>query len=567
MRHLRRIARRNRRVIAVYLACGLIIALLNSLSAGFFQRLIDHFSAGTLSLAEILIYGGILLALCLLNYLANVPDQHLTHGLFMDIKLAAMEKLSRIDYLSSQKLGTGVLIQRIESGAAAGRDMLFHFWLNLATNLLPAMAFSLLMIWRISPMVTRVILLGYAAVFAITKLLLRALYRIKERILIGEEGFNRRLVRAFTELTVFRIHRRFGHETLAARAVSDGIVGGKVRMTMIHEAFFTLFALIVTLFKIAILLYGWRTGELTIGAIVALLSLVDNAYQPVAIFNVEYVQYRLNQAAFARLAEFLDAPDDGQLASGRAVTTAALPLTVRDLAFCYDRQHVFDGLSLTVRPGEQIALVGKSGSGKTTLVKLLIGLLKPTGGEIRLGGVLLSEIRLNSLYERLFYVSQESPIFDGTLRENLIFSGDATPGALLNALKCVQLDGWFAQLPQGWDTPLGERGVTLSGGERQRLALARLWFTDADVVVLDEATSALDSVTEAAVMDALMRYLRGRTVLSIVHRLETLPSYPRILVFDGGKIVGDGAHGDLMQSCEAYRGLHEAADREAVHSA
>ena len=545
-------------MIAVYLACGLSIALLNSLSAGFFQRLIDRFSAGTLALGEILVYGGILLTLCLLNYLANLPEQRLKHGLYMDIKLTALEKLSRIDYLTSQSLGTGMLIQRIENGASAGRDMLFDFWLNLITNLLPAMAFSLLMIGRISPMVTRVILLGYVVVFAITKLLLRALYRIKERILIGEEVFNRRLVRAFTELTVFRIHRRFGAEAAAAREESGGIVDGKVRMTMIHEAFFTLFALIVTLFKIGILLYGWHTGELTIGAIVALLSLVDNAYQPVAIFNVEYVQYRLNQSAFSRLTEFLDAPDDPQLDVGREVTTARLPLTVRALHFRYDRQQVFEGLSLTVNPGEQIALVGESGSGKTTLVKLLIGLIKPTGGEILLGDTPLSALKLNSLYARLFYVSQESPVFDGTLRENLIFSGDVPDAALLEALRGVQLDGWFARLPEGWNTPLGERGVTLSGGERQRLALARLWFADADIVILDEATSALDSVTEAAVMDALMRRLRGCTVLSIVHRLETLPAYPRILVFEDGKIVGDGTHEALLRSCPAYRQLHEA---------
>ena len=558
MRHLKRIARKNRRMIAVYLACGLSIALLNSLSAGFFQRLIDRFSAGTLALGEILVYGGILLTLCLLNYLANLPEQRLKYGLYMDIKLTALEKLSRIDYLTSQSLGTGMLIQRIENGASAGRDMLFDFWLNLITNLLPAMAFSLLMIGRISPMVTRVILLGYVVVFAITKLLLRALYRIKERILIGEEVFNRRLVRAFTELTVFRIHRRFGAEAAAAREESGGIVDGKVRMTMIHEAFFTLFALIVTLFKIGILLYGWHTGELTIGAIVALLSLVDNAYQPVAIFNVEYVQYRLNQSAFTRLTEFLDAPDDPQLDAGRDVTTARLPLNVRKLRFRYDRQQVFEGLSMTINPGEQIALVGESGSGKTTLVKLLIGLIKPTGGEILLGDTPLSALKLNSLYARLFYVSQESPVFDGTLRENLIFSGDVPDAALLEALRGVQLDGWFARLPEGWNTPLGERGVTLSGGERQRLALARLWFADADIVILDEATSALDSVTEAAVMDALMQRLRGCTVLSIVHRLETLPAYPRILVFEDGKIVGDGTHEALLRSCPAYRQLHEA---------
>ncbi len=566
MRHLWKIARKNRKPIAAALACGLTISLLHNLSVAWLQQIIDRFSADTLSLSEILLYGAMLIALCLLNYLGNVPEQQLTHGLFMDCKLAAMEKLSRIDYLASQKLGTGALIQRIESGAAAGRDMLYNFWINLFANLIPAMAFSALMIWHISPAIARLLLAGYVAVFVITRLLLRALYRLKERVLVGEEGFNRRLVRAFSELTVFRVHRRFPHELRSAREESDAIVGGKVRIKLIHEAFFTLFALIIALLKLAILLYGWRSGALSVGSIVALLALVDNTYTPVAIFNVEYVDYRLNQAAFARLAELLDAPDDGQLESGRTVTTAALPLTARELAFRYDRQRVFDRLSLTVRPGEQIALVGGSGSGKTTLVKLLIGLLKPTGGEIRLGGSSLRDIRLNSLYERLFYVSQDPPVFDGTLRENLVFSGDAPAEALLRALQCVQLDGWFMQLPQGWDTPLGERGVTLSGGERQRLALARLWFADADIVVLDEATSALDSVTEAAVMSALMRRLRGRTVLSIVHRLETLPAYPRILVFEAGQIVGDGTHADLIRTCDAYRRLHEAAAREASHS-
>ena len=187
-----------------------------------------------------MLYGAALTALCLLNYLDNLPAGRLEHGIYLDLKVRALQKMRTLDYAVYRTLGTGQLVQRIENGAAAGKNMLFGFWFELARSLAPSVLFSMLFIWQLSPAVMLVILGGYAVVFLITHLLLRALYRIKERILTNEEQLNHTLVRGFMELVVFRLYKRFGREIRRAEEAGREIVDAKVKMTVIHEAFFTL---------------------------------------------------------------------------------------------------------------------------------------------------------------------------------------------------------------------------------------------------------------------------------------------------------------------------------------
>lgn len=559
MNYLVEIAKKNKFLVCIYLLSGILIAFLSNFNANYFQRLIDKFNDGSLTVSNIIIYGFVLVVVCVLNYLDEYPGRSLEHGIYIDLKLKALNKISRIDYQVYQSIGTGKLVQRIENGASAGKGVLFDFMLRLIRELFPSILFSMIFIYNINKKVMLIILIGYIAIFFITNLLLKVLYQIKERILSNEEMMNHILVRGFMEMVVFRINKKFKHEIEKAESAKEEIVNSKVKMTLIHEAFFAIFALLVIVIKILIITYGWMTKSLSIGAIIALITLMDNAYTPIAIFNVLFVQYKLDKTAFKRYTDFLDSKNDEQLDKGEKITSMKADISCNGLKFLYDNRVVLDNFDLNIRYGENVALVGESGSGKSTLIKLLSGLLKPQGGKISIGTYELNNIDLNSYYDCITYITQESPIFDGTLRENLVFDKIVEDHEIINALEQVELLDLYNKLENGLATELGERGTTLSGGERQRLALARLWFSQANIVILDEATSAMDNITEEIVMNRVMDLLRTKTVIVIAHRLNSIRKFEHIVVLREGRIVGQDSFHKLLENNSYFRDLYSAS--------
>jgi len=543
--HLKLAAKNHAVLVAIFIVTGIVWFFSLNFVPFYFQTVVDNFTDGTLTVSHIAVYGTALIFMYLMGYLYNYPERKLEQSLVQSLKLAALRKVSVIDYLAFTKLGTGTLIQRIENGSAAGQSIL-SFCLRLVSDSLPAMIFSLIFVSAINRTVMATILFGYVVVFIISNLLLKALYRVKERILVNEEKFNHFLVRGFMEMVVFRVNRRFSREIAKTRAASAEIVASTVKVRMVHEAFFTIFAILVGFIKIGIIVYGWAAGALTIGQVVALVMLVDNAYQPIAIFNVDYIQYKLDRVAFGRYAEFLDAREDLRLVRGAVVRDLEGGAAFSRVSFSYDGREIFRDFSLEIPRGATVAFVGESGSGKSTAVKLLAGLLSPNGGSVSAGGFELASVDLNSYYEHIAYLPQEASIFDGTLRENLVFDDEVDEGYLMEAVRAVGLDELFSKLEKGFETPLGERGVMLSGGERQQLALARLWFSSARIVILDEATSAIDNLTEESVMRNVLELLQGRTVISVAHRLDSIRDFGEIVVFSDGCVVEKGGYDELV---------------------
>lgn len=530
MKYLIEIVNKNKSVIIVYLITGILIAFLNNFNARYFQILIDKFSNKSLTIINIFTYGSALISVCILNYLDEYPGRKIEHGIFLDLKLKTLEKISRIDYETYIKLGTGTLVQRIENGAQAGKGIIFNFVFCLIRELIPSVLFSLFFIYKLNKKIMIVILSGYIVVFFITKFLLKTLYSIKERILINEEKMNHYLIRGFMEMVTFRINKRFDFEISKAYSAKKEIVNSKVKMTLIHEAFFTIFALIITVIKIMIVIYGYTISDsLTIGAVIALITLIDNAYTPIAIFNVLFVQYKLDIAGFKRYMNFLDLKNDLQLEGGERIKSISGNITFEDLSFSYDNRKIFDNLNLDIKSGEKIALVGESGSGKSTLIKLLLGLLKIQKGKILIDEYELSKVNLESYYDNIAYIPQESSIFNGTLRENIVFDKNIDDAKIIDVLDKVELFNLYSKLENKLDTELGEKGVSLSGGERQRLALSRLYFSTAQIVVLDEATSAMDNLTQEKVMNSIMDLLNEKTIIAIAHNLDSIKNFDKII--------------------------------------
>lgn len=551
MRYIKEVLKKNRIMISAYIGIGIFNAFMTNYKADYFQKIIDGLADGKLTFTSVVIYGFILAVNYCMNYLEQYPEKKLEYGIYLDFKLLALRKISTIDYMAYQKTGTGKLVQRIENGASAGRNVLFGFWLRLIRELLPTVAFSIYFIWNINRNVTYALLTGYAFIFIITTILLRFLYQIKEKILNNEEMLNHYLVRGFMEMPVFRINKQFPNEINKARNAKSDIVSSKVKMNMIHEAFFTIFALLVAMLDIGVLFYAWNSKSLTAGSVVTLISLIENAYIPIAIFNVIYVQYKLDRASYTRFEEFLQAKDDKQLINGNVLNQNIGEITIRNLSFQYEDWKIINDLSLSVRKGEKIAFVGESGSGKSTLVKIILGLLKYHKGQVLLDGMELRDICLNELYSRVSYLSQDAPVFDGTIRENMAFEQNVPDSQLLEALNRVQLSYLIENLAEGLDTEIGEKGTCLSGGEKQRLALSRLWFKDSELIILDEATSAMDNLTEENVMKEVIQKLTGKTVIAIAHRLNSISGFDRIVVLRDGKIAGQGNFEELMRT-DAY---------------
>ena len=331
-----------------------------------------------------------------------------------------------------------------------------------------------------------------------------------------------------------------------------------------HELFFTLFALIVLGVQIVILAFGmglFGSTPLTAGAVVALVMLVERVYTPVAIFNVNYVNYKLDKVAYDRLRDFMESPDDNNLLGGELYRHTDGALSFENVGFRYEDTPVLENLSLRARPGIVTALVGVSGAGKSTAVGLLLGLLKPTQGRVLASGQSLSTLNLDGYYSNLAYVPQDAPVFDGTLRDNLMAAG-SDDARLLDAINRAQLRERYDTMPDGLDTELGERGVRLSGGERQRLALARILLSTPPLVILDEPTSAMDAITEQRVMDEVLRALRGSTVILIAHRMRTVRLADHIIVLEAGRLTQEGTHDELMATGGLYADLVRRQQRE-----
>ena len=558
MRYIKEILKKNRIWVLVYIGLGIFNAFMANYKADYFQKVIDGLADRTLAFAGVATYGFILLVNYCMNYLDNYPEKKLEHGIYLDFKLLSLRKISTIDYTEYQKIGTGKLVQRIENGSTAGRNVLFNFWLCLIRDLLPTIVFSVYFIWKIDKKVTYVLFVGYMLIFIITNILLKFLYKIKEKILNSEELLNHYLVRGFMEMLIFRMSKQFPNEIKKTNNAKESIVSAKVKMNMIHEAFFTIFALLVAMLDIGILFYARKTQNLTVGSVVALIALIENAYTPIAIFNVLYVQYKLDKASYKRFEEFLGLKDDDQLRNGNAINADVGEIAIKNLSFQYGERKIIDDLSLSIKKGEKIAFVGESGSGKSTLIKILLGLLKYNQGKVRLGDMELSGICLNNLYDRVSYLSQDAPVFDGTIKENLVFEKQVSEEQMLGVLREVQLSHLVENLAEGLNTEIGEKGTCLSGGEKQRLALARLWFEDSELVILDEATSAMDNLTEENVMKSVMQKMKNKTVIAIAHRLNSIAGFDRIILFREGKIVGQGTFEELLRTDSYFMDLYNA---------
>ena len=560
MKLFKEVIKNNLKMIIFYVLIGIIINFLDLYSVTYYQKILDAFQFKTLTLTPLIIYGILLLISTILGYIENYPEQQVKNKLYLDFKLQSLKKMKSIDYLEYQKIGTGRLIQKAEDGATASRDILVNFWLKLFRYLLPTAIFSLIFIFRVKKEYVFFVFLGYIIVVVISNLILKKLYKLKEKILLNQEYLNKHLVRGFMELVVFRTNKKFDTEIKVTKDGIKNIVDGKTKIKLVHEIFFTTFALIVNILKVVVLGYAVLKSNLSVGAVVTVISLLGKAYEPIAIFNVEYVDYKLNKVTVNKYIRLLDLKDDEALNNGLKLKESSGNIEFKNVYYSYtNEKNIINNLSFKIDNNSSVALVGESGSGKSTIIKLIMGLIKYNSGNILIDDIELSELNLDAFYDNVTYVSQEAPIFDGTLRENLIFDKKISDEEILKVLNLVCLDKFYEKLENGLDTELGEKGVKMSGGERQRVALARLFFDDSKIIILDEATSAMDNITEKLVMENVVKQLDNKTLIVIAHRLETIKDVDKIYVLADGIIQEEGKYIELLNKDGYFKKLYKSA--------
>jgi len=428
---------------------------------------------------------------------------------------------------------------------------------------------------------------GVVVLFVISTELTLVMLAILPAVIIATAVFGRRLRRLSTafqdevaaananaeEAVVgIRIVQSFtaeAAESLRYGAAIDTAFGSAVRRARVR-AFFIPTVILAMFSGIGVVLwYGGQqalAGTLAPGTLITFLLLTVIVAGSIGSFTGLYSQLQEAVGASKRIFELLDTESDlPEPTQPRAWSDVRGEVRFEGVRFRYgDRGDawVLDGVDLRAAPGEVVALVGPSGAGKTTLVTLIPRFFDPQEGRVLVDGIDVRELRTHDLRRHVGIVPQESLLFSGTIRDNIRYARpDANHEEVVAAAVAANADAFVEAFPEGYDTLVGERGVTLSGGQRQRIAIARALLKDPEVLILDEATSSLDSESEMLVQSALERLMRGRTTFVIAHRLSTVVGADRIVVLDGGRVVQTGDHAQLLAAGGLYRDLYETQFR------
>ncbi|MCY8893661.1 multidrug resistance ABC transporter ATP-binding protein/permease BmrA [Bacillus spizizenii] len=335
-----------------------------------------------------------------------------------------------------------------------------------------------------------------------------------------------------------------------------------VREAKVQSLVGPLISLVLMAALVAVIGYGGMqvsSGELTAGALVAFILYLFQIIMPMGQITTFFTQLQKSIGATERMIEIL-AEEEEDTVTGKQIENAHLPIQLDRVSFGYKPdQLILKEISAVIEAGKVTAIVGPSGGGKTTLFKLLERFYAPTAGTIRLGDEPVDTYSLESWREHIGYVSQESPLMSGTIRENICYGleRDVTDDEIEKAAEMAYALNFIKELPNQLDTEVGERGFMLSGGQRQRIAIARALLRDPSILMLDEATSSLDSQSEKSVQQALEVLMEGRTTIVIAHRLSTVVDADQLLFVEKGEITGRGTHHELMASHDLYRDFAE----------
>ena len=553
---------------------------LNILPPWLFKSVVDDvlisknmFALNLICVSVILIF--VLKAMTLYGreYLMNDVGQRVV----MDIRIVLYDHMQRMSLRTLHASRVGELMSRITGDVATLQNLVTNTFVELVFNAVTFVGmflFILFINWRLTLLIIVVLpVVAWLLVFA-GRRLRRAGHRVQERLAdltaVAAEAFSAiRVVRAFAteeqELERFRRGNVENFEALLRAVRIQASLSGVIEV-------FLICALAIVFW------FGGRSvigGALSPGELIAFIGYIAFMVQPIRTVMSRMGSLQTGLAATERIFAMLDTPTES---TDRARTDPGRlrgEVVFEDVRFSYtEGQEILKGISLSVRPGERVAIVGPTGSGKSTLVDLIPRFYDPTSGRVLIDGYEADTLLLPRLRRQIGIVPQESVLMKGSIAFNIAYGLPARdPGrpsdpqssplddlelmsAIRRAAHIADIDAFIEGLPEGYATEVGERGVTLSGGQRQRIAIARAVVRDPRILILDEATSSLDLAVERQVQEAMNRAMAGRTSFVIAHRLSTVRTADRILVLEGGRIVQEGTHESLIREGGLSSRLH-----------
>ena len=504
------------------------------------------------------------------SYLMNLRLYRATESGLATLRRKAFRHVHDLSVLTQNSERKGALVSRVTSDV--DQISTFMQWGGLlllvsSGQLMVATTLMAIYSWELTLVVWVCFLPLLFGVRWLQKLLSKAYLKVREATgdmlgVIGETVMGAAVIRAH------------GIERRTAERIDTTVLStrrAQVRAQRLSVAVSPFAEIVSAIGNTAVVLVGvWLGlgGDLTAGQLIAFLFLMTLFVQPMMMATEIFNEAQNAIAGWRRVLGVLDTvpdiADPGE--AGRELPRGPVEVRFDHVTYSYpEGPVVLDDVDVEITPGTRVAVVGETGSGKTTFVKLLTRLMDPDHGAVRLDGVDLREVAFSSLRSRVVMVPQEGFLFDSSLGDNIRFARpESTDAELEAAITELGLSEWLDSLAHGLDTPVGQRGESLSAGERQLVALVRAYVADPDLLVLDEATSAVDPHTEMRIQRALDRLTRGRTSVTIAHRLSTAEAADRVLVFDDGRIAQSGSHAELVDEPGVYADLYASWARSSA---
>ncbi|MFD7855883.1 ABC transporter ATP-binding protein [Streptomyces microflavus] len=508
------------------------------------------------------LWTGLLVGAAVLVYIATYIRRYYGGRLALDVqhdlRTDMYTTITRLDGKRQDELSTGQVVGRATSDLQLIQGLLFMLPMTIG-NVLLFIISLVIMAWLSLPL-TLVALAVAPALWFIAR-------RSKTRLFPatwyaqGQAAAVAGVVDG--AVSGVRVVKGFGQEdqeTGKLREVSRRLFAGRLRTIRLNSRYTPALQAVPALGQVAMLaLGGWLAtrGEITLGTFVAFSTYLAQLVGPVRMLAMVLTVGQQARAGVERVLELIDTEPSMKDGTKELPADAPAGIEFDDVRFAYDEERpVLDGFSLTVEPGETLAIVGASGSGKSTVSLLVPRFYDVSHGAVLIGGHDVRELTQTSLRSAIGLVPEDSFLFSDTVRSNIAYGfPDATQEQIEQAARAAQAHGFISALPDGYDTTVGEHGLTLSGGQRQRVALARAILTDPRLLLLDDATSAVDARVEHEIHEALKQVMAGRTTLLIAHRRSTLQLADRIAVLDGGKLAALGTHAELERTFPLYRRL------------
>ena len=555
--------RPHRKMFILDMLASLLISVIGMIYPIFSRTMLNDLIPNH-RLRLLVIYGLTLLALyavrMLLRYFVQFYGHMVGVGMQAQMRSDMFNKLETLPYSFYDEHETGKIMSRMTNDLMDVSELAHHGPENLLISGIMIVG-SFVYLCTISVPLT-LIIFACVPIMVVVSLFCRK----RMRDAFTESRKSIAVINAALESSIsgIRVTKAFTNADKEAEKFEKGnaqFVEARKKAYRAMAQFFSSTSFITDVFNVVVMLAGglfMYAGKINFGDYSAFIVSVNQFIGPVTTLINFMEQYQNGVTGFERFLEIMDEQPEQESPNARDLQNVQGEITLDHVSFSYDNsKEVLKDVSLNIKKGETLALVGPSGGGKTTICHLIPAFYKATGGRILIDGTDINDVTFKSLRRSIGIVQQDVFLFNGSIKENILYGRlDATDGEVIEAAKRANIHDYVMTLPDGYDTQIGERGVKLSGGQKQRLSIARVFLKNPAILILDEATSALDNTTEILIQQALDELCKGRTTLVVAHRLSTIKNADEICVIANGQITEMGTHDELMKKGGVYHDLY-----------